>query len=329
MRIFPVFLTLLPSALWADDIPLMSDVSSVTLFPDGATIVRSVPFSAPQGRHELILTDLPQGTPLQSVRVAVSGAVLGSVTARNDFVPPRDEDTSAAIQAAEDEVERLEDDLRRAEADVEAIRLEAEAAGARVAFLKQLGEGEGVAGLDPAALRDLIGLIGEETLTALQEAHDARQRAGAADRDLEELREELEKARQALRALVPEDTQRAMLAVAVDADLVALEAASDGDHSPAARAQLVDTVLESGSDPDPSAAESGDVVDAVLEGAVAEHVVDETTGGDHDPVAGLFDPLDVALHPTFVDLPHAAQVRNTGGEGLPASVEGPGWPHLE
>lgn len=217
MRALPLVLAIMPTAIWAGDIPLSSDVTAVTLYPHGATVVREAPFEASQGRHDLILTDLPQGTPLQSVRVAVSGATLGSVTARNDFVPPRDEDTNAAIQAAEAEVERLEDALREAEAGVEAIRLEEEAAAARVAFLEQLGEGEGVAALDAAALRDLVGLVGEETLSALREAHDAQLRAGAAERGLKDLREELEKARQALRALVPEDKRRAMLAISIDA----------------------------------------------------------------------------------------------------------------
>ena len=42
----------------ADDIPLSSDVSAVTLYPQGATITREIPFEAPAGQHELILTDL-------------------------------------------------------------------------------------------------------------------------------------------------------------------------------------------------------------------------------------------------------------------------------
>jgi len=75
-----------------------------------------------------------------------------------------------------------------------------------------------VAQMDVAALRDLVGMIGEETLAALQTAHDAQRRADTADRDLKDLREELNRARKALAALVPERADRAMLAVAVSAD---------------------------------------------------------------------------------------------------------------
>ena len=59
----------------AADIALSSRVSAVTLYPQGATVTREVAFSAPAGQHDLILADLPKGTPLASVRVAVEGAV--------------------------------------------------------------------------------------------------------------------------------------------------------------------------------------------------------------------------------------------------------------
>ncbi len=211
----PLILTLTPAALWAADIPLTSDVSQVTLYPQGATITRAVPFTIPVGQHDLILTDLPQSTPLASIRVAVDGASMGTITARNDFVPPRDDEINAAFDAAKTEVERLEQALRDGQANVQAIRLEIDAAEARVAFLRQIGEGDGVAKMDVTALRDLVGMIGDETLAARKTALDAQNRADAADRALKDTREALEKARQVLAALVPEDKARAMLAVSV------------------------------------------------------------------------------------------------------------------
>nr|WP_309501367.1 DUF4139 domain-containing protein [uncultured Roseovarius sp.] len=218
MRVWPLVLALFPTALWAEDIPLDSDVSAVTLYPQGATITRKVPFTAPAGQHDLILTDMPLRTPLSSVRVRVDGAEMGGVTARNRFVPPRDPETDAAIDAAEAEVERLQDALRDGQGKVREIRLEAEAAEARVAFLKQVGEGENVASLDVAALRDLLQLIGEETLAAKRAAHDALSRADAESRALSDLKEELQKAEAALAALVPEAEARALLSVAISGD---------------------------------------------------------------------------------------------------------------
>ena len=215
MRFLPLILALFPSVLWAEEIPLTSKVTDVTLYPQGATIVRQVPFSAPAGTHDLILLDLPRNTDIATVRVAVDGATLGSVTARRDFVPPQDDRTTAAIDAAEAEVERLEAALRGAQADIQRVRLETEAADARVAFLSMIGKGEGVAQMDVTALRALVGMIGDETLAAKQTAHDARLRADAGERDLKDLMKELDKARQALKALVPEKTDRALLSLSV------------------------------------------------------------------------------------------------------------------
>ncbi|MEO1140203.1 MAG: DUF4139 domain-containing protein [Pseudomonadota bacterium] len=223
MRVLPFAFAFFPLPVWAADIPLVSDVTAVTLYPTGATITRDVPFSIPEGRHDLILTDLPKNTPLASVRVMVDGVAMGGVTARRDFVPPRNEDDTVALQAARDEVDRLEGAMRQAEGDVEVIRLEAEAARARVGFLEKLGEGDGVAQMDVTALRELSAMIGDETLSALRAAHEAERKAEEAARGLKDLAKELERARQALAALVPEQEDRAMLAIAVSS-----EVATDG-----------------------------------------------------------------------------------------------------
>ncbi|QFT91652.1 hypothetical protein FIU86_02280 [Roseovarius sp. THAF9] len=216
-----IILAALPFPALAEDFALTSDVGAVTLYPQGATVTRQVPYTIPAGQHQLILTDLPRSTPLASVRVAVDGAAMGSVTTRRDFVPPRTEEETAGLQAARAEVERLEDELRDARAAVETIRLEAEAARARVAFLEKLGEGEGVTELDITELRDLSAMIGEETLAALRNAQDAERRADAVARSLKDLEDELERAKQAEAALVPEEEDRAMLAVAVSAEAAA------------------------------------------------------------------------------------------------------------
>lgn len=223
MRALACLLILTPAALWAEDIPINSQVAAVTLYPQGGSIVREARFSAPAGQHRLILADLPESTPLASVRVSVDGATMGGVALRNDYVPPRDDETDAALDAARAQVEQLEEALRTGEAGVARIELEQQAAQSRVAFLEQLGQGESVAGMGTAALRDLAAMIGEETLAARQAALDAGLRADAADRALKDLRDDLAKAREALRALVPQDTPRAMLAVSVDA-----EAATEG-----------------------------------------------------------------------------------------------------
>lgn len=217
MRKLALLLACCPAALFAGDIPLTSDVTAVTLYPQGATITRRVPYTAPEGAHQLILTDLPPSTPLESVRVKLDGAVMGSVTTRSDFVPPRSAEDTAALRAAENRVEQAEQALRAGFGQVQMIRLEVEAANARVQFLTKLGDSESMAELGTDALRDMVGLIGDETLAALQNAHDAGLRADTAERDLKDLKDDVATARQALQALVPEVEDRAMLSVAINA----------------------------------------------------------------------------------------------------------------
>lgn len=202
----------------ADEIALSSRVTAVTLYPDGATVTREGTFTAPAGAHDLILADLPRDTPLASARVSVEGARMGGVTTRSDYVPPRDMAERPELRAARAEVARLEAALRRARADVADIRLQAEAARARIAFLDRIGAGEGGAAPDVEGMRALAEMIGTESLAARQDAAEATRRADAAERALEDQKEALDAARQALAALVPEDPSRAMLGVAVSAE---------------------------------------------------------------------------------------------------------------
>ncbi|MGR3518695.1 MAG: mucoidy inhibitor MuiA family protein [Roseovarius sp.] len=211
-------LVLVASPVVADDLPVTSRVSAATVYPEGATVTREAVFSAPAGEHELILTDLPRDTPLASVRVAVDGARLGGVRTREDYVPPRQAEDGAEVQAARAEVARLEEALRAGRAEVADIRLEADAARARLRFLDGIGKAEGLAAQDPAALGELVAMIGRETLEARRAEAGAERRADAAERALKDLVDKLSRARQALEALVPETGPRALLAVAIRTD---------------------------------------------------------------------------------------------------------------
>ncbi len=218
-RYLPLMFAVLPGALWAEDIPLQSDISNVVLYPQGATITREVSFSAPAGQHQLIITDLPQTTPLQRVRVEVNGATMGSVTARNDYLPPVDPNLMSQEQDLQQEIERLETELLRHDADIDLLRTEVKAAQARVAFLEQLGQGDGVASLGVDALRDLTSMVGDETLNALKAAHGAQQNVEAAKVSKEDTQEALDRARQMLKALqAGQGEDRAMLSVAISAE---------------------------------------------------------------------------------------------------------------
>ncbi|MDQ2089629.1 DUF4139 domain-containing protein [Marimonas arenosa] len=223
MRALPLVLVFFPSVVLADEIALTSTVSEVTLYPDGARIVRSVPFAAPAGDHVLRLLDVPAGAVMETLRVKVDGATMGAVTVRESYVPPRGDTESDALKAAREEVERLEDAVRAKADEAEALRLAKEAADTRITFLGQLGEGEALTGATADQLREVARMIGEETLAARQAQIAAEAQARAVDRDIRDLKDDLADAEAALEALVPETEERNLVEVRITA-----AAATDG-----------------------------------------------------------------------------------------------------
>lgn len=218
MRALPLVLAFFPSFVLADDIMLSSKVSDVTLYPQGAKIVRMVPFQAPAGSHVLQLIDLPEGTPMETVRVKVTGAAMGAVKLRDDYIPPADNRETEAQKAARRKWEDMFAALRAKEDEAQAIRAGREAADTRIAFLRQLGEGKALSGASADDLRDVARMIGEETLIARQAAIKAEADARATDREIKDMREELEKAWAAWQSLVPEEGMRNLVSVAVNGE---------------------------------------------------------------------------------------------------------------
>ncbi|MGI3169462.1 mucoidy inhibitor MuiA family protein [Pseudooceanicola sp. C21-150M6] len=215
--IFSLTLLAVPSALWADDIAVKSQVTAATVFPDGATLTRMADVSVPAGTHQIVLTDMPVIDPA-SLRLSLPGVTMGAIRYRRDFVPPRTADQTAAVEAAEDIVEARERDLEAAQDAVAGIRIEAEAAKARIAFLEGLGSSEGIAAAGLDTIRDLARLISDEGLEARRAVLAAEARARDAQRDVTEAQTALSDAKQALKALDTEDEARAYLTVDVQTD---------------------------------------------------------------------------------------------------------------
>ena len=205
-----------PTWAAAEDFVIASRVVAATLYPDGGSLERSASFDVPAGTHDLLIGDLPVQMSGDFPRLTVSGAVMGTVRLRTDYVPPRDEGKSAVIAAAEDAVTAAEAELAAAE-DARADALLARDAGeARLQFLAKLGQGD--APQPSGELRALSQMIGEETAAARQSILVAERAARALEPRLEDLREALAKAEAALAALDTEAGSRAFLAVTITAE---------------------------------------------------------------------------------------------------------------
>ncbi|MCU0907523.1 MAG: DUF4140 domain-containing protein, partial [Rhodobacteraceae bacterium] len=125
-------LALSPSLSLADRIEAQGPVTAVTLYPDGATVTRTVRVDAPAGRHEIVVPGLPDDTDPAFLRVAVPDSVaLGAVRLASARAPDTDPVPRPDIEAARAEVAQLTDALAEGRRGIALIRARAEAAKAR------------------------------------------------------------------------------------------------------------------------------------------------------------------------------------------------------
>lgn len=215
-HIFAAALAALATPLWADTIPLSAPVTAATLYADGATLTRVVPFTAPAGSHDLLITNLPEQIDPTSVRLAIDGATRGAVTVRYAKVPPTSETDSDALQAAKAEVGRIDAEIRATRDQQTDVLMQAEAANARLAYLSRLQSPQD--GATPEAIAATLTLIGQETLKARQEAATAERTARAFTETLEDLEDALNDARATVDALTPPEVEKYMLSAAISSD---------------------------------------------------------------------------------------------------------------
>ncbi|EBA17317.1 hypothetical protein RSK20926_06262 [Roseobacter sp. SK209-2-6] len=199
----------------ADEFHAKSSVSAVTLYVDAARITRQAQFDLPEGRHRLVLTDIPRTADLSTLQINLTGAQQTALLFREDGVPPRDA-TDPAVQAAEEVLRAAQAEMQLVHDEAAEARSEAEAARAALGFLAQLGSNEGLAESGADALRDISRMIAQEAGSAGQQALAAEVRARKIEEGLETLRKQVKAAKQALEAIQREDEDRLYLAVEVD-----------------------------------------------------------------------------------------------------------------
>ncbi|MGD9862236.1 MAG: DUF4139 domain-containing protein [Pseudodonghicola sp.] len=205
MRALLCLAACLPTVCLADDFVLNAPVTDVTLYPYGATVERRVPFTLPAGTHRLILRSAEPDMDPTRLRLSVEGAALQAVSARTENLAPRAPQESPAQTAAKAEVARIGAEIAATQDKRATEQDRAEAARAQIAFLAGLSSADGIAAQGVAVLRDMSRMIGEETLAARAAAQQAEIATRAFDEPLKDLQQKLERAQQALAALVPDD----------------------------------------------------------------------------------------------------------------------------
>lgn len=172
--------TLIPFAAVADDLRPATSIAAVTVYPQGATVVRTTPVDLPAGNSIIAIDDLPLAIDTDSIAVDGEGAfAVASVEVRH--VPAR-ESVDPAREAILAEIERIEDAIAAVDDRIGAVE-------GRRRFLERLIEttpagfgaalGEGVASVDQWAAASAA--IGE----GLAEVAEAARTAGIERRALE------------------------------------------------------------------------------------------------------------------------------------------------
>ena len=206
---------LLPCPALADTILAKSQITAVTLYPQGAQVTRVVSFNAPAGTHDLLITDLPAGTEPNLIRLTSPDLALGAFALRTDRLPPRSDAKTPALLAATADVTAAKAALRDAQAAVAAINARVEAAQAQLAFLAALRP-EGAA-LTVESLTALTQSVGAQTLAARQAALAAAADLPPAQTAAETAQQLLDAAIAARAALSQRDSDYTALSVAIDA----------------------------------------------------------------------------------------------------------------
>ena len=200
---------------FAQTLTAESKITSVTVYGNGAMVTRQVSLDLPAGISEVIIPDLPVESGfsdvesfLASLQVnAPDGVAIVAISAAQDLPASLERQPSAALQAAQAEVDRLDAAVRESAAAAEAIRLKAKAAQEQIAALRGIAQTtHGTQSIDD--LRALSQMVGTETLRALQTAHQAEREAAAAELARSDDLKALERARASLAALTPDQEER-------------------------------------------------------------------------------------------------------------------------
>ena len=95
----------------ADDLKLVSKIASVTVYPLGATVVRSAPVTLPAGASIVVLDDLPLELEADSLKVDGSGNHTLAIASVETRLVRADGNADPARVVIEDEIEAIDDKL--------------------------------------------------------------------------------------------------------------------------------------------------------------------------------------------------------------------------
>lgn len=207
------------TAVTADEFWVSGDITDVVVYPSAAAITRVISLNVPEGEHQIVIDDLPEGLNPTSLRFfGADGMVINATNFRTNRLPPdervdENRDRVSLLIAAEEEL------LHRHENQIAALEVESNAARAKLAFLRDLANISVADGgeIQLESLRALSNLVAEESQNALQIIETVRLQTDEIAVEIADLEENMEKHLQELEAagLPPADRILVSLDVSV------------------------------------------------------------------------------------------------------------------
>jgi uncharacterized protein (TIGR02231 family) len=215
--------TLMGLPLRAAEVPGVSAVTAVTVFPRGAEVTRTAQLKIPPGEHVLVFSDVPAQAVDRSIRVegrSTGRLEIGSVDTRRVSVPRMDPAASQSERRKlELAIEQLQDERAVVAAEVQAAEAQKKFVEALIALPSRPGAKPSEPAEKGEQWGDLFGLIGGR----LAEAEKARLAANVKVRDFDRRIADLEKALSGMAPVVDERTEvrvNVTAAGAVEANLL-------------------------------------------------------------------------------------------------------------
>ena len=203
--------TIVPA--FADDIKLPSHIDAVTVYPQGADVVRVGSVNLQPGEHTLFLDDLPGSIDPQSIRVDGAGnAALEITSVDTKMIELSSIDLDAKRKIFNDQIEVLMDE--RAGLDQTVADAQTQQRLLMSLADKQLQPGsttDTVKTVDATALGNLVDLVGARLTTISKSIHDAQLRQRAIDKMVADLNVKAQ-------SLAPDEAAHLQVAVHVAAD---------------------------------------------------------------------------------------------------------------
>ena len=213
---------------FADLIEADSTITGATVFPQGASVVRTLDFSAQAGQHSIVIDDLPMQFDPSTLRVTGSGDVafrIVSVDHRITRLPPQDPMLSPEYRAISDEIDALQDQVEDVMFERRQIMTRIEVADGRLRMVEALMTREPQdmvddvdRGGDPADWAATIEVLAQQMDIALMARLAAQEDMRPLDAQIDALREEIADKQRELLAVQLPVLERSVATVEIAAD---------------------------------------------------------------------------------------------------------------